>query len=174
MKRSLLFLLFAALASAAEPQHRFFPPLTFRSGHQRIVIPQRNAEGPHDFRGDSCAGFILTSTLHAAIRRGDILYVVYGCAGWSRGPYARGGRCGSGWEHQINWVAVRGGIVIDHQRQDLESCWQDAVGGGIVGWRGAKLHWVAGEREGEYTCCFDSSFPEGGLQVLGFEERQNL
>ena len=173
MKHALPVLLFATLVSAAEPQSQLLRALAFRSGSQRIVIPQRNAEGPHDFTQDSCNGYTIeTSTLHAAVRRGTTLYVVYSCGGHSRGPEARLKRCGAGWEHQINWIAIRGGIVVDHQQRDVESCWRDAFGS-VDGWRGTKLFWSSGERTGTYNCYFDSSFPEAGLQIQKYEERPN-
>jgi len=151
----------------------FLPPLVFWTGGQRIVIPQRNAQGSHDFAQDSCNGYAIErSTLHAVVRRGETLYVVYSCAGHSRGPEARFKRNGAGWEHQINWIAIRGGIVIDHQQRDVESGWRNTVGS-IDGWRGTKLFWTSGERDGTYTCFFDSSFPEGGLQIRSFEADPN-
>jgi len=173
VKHALLVLLFATITSAAEPQPRLSPPLVLRSGSQRIVIPQRNAEGPHDFTQDSCNGYTIeTSTLHAALRRGATLYLVYSCGGHSRGPEARLKRCGAGWEHQVNWLAVRGGIVVDHQQRDVESCWRD-VSGSIDGWRGAKLFWTSGDLNGTYSCLFDSAFPEGGLQIQKYEKLPN-
>jgi len=147
--------------------------LIFRSVGQHIVIPQRNAEGPHDFTQDSCNGYTIeTSTLHAALHRGDTLFIVYSCGGQSGGREARLKRCGAGWEHQINWIAIRGGIVIDHHQRDVESCSRN-VEGRIDGWRGPKLCWTTGERDGTYTFYFDSSLPEGGLQMQKFEERPN-
>jgi hypothetical protein len=96
------------------------------------------------------------------------LYVVYSCGGNSRGPEAGLKRCGAGWEHQINWIAIRSGIVVDHQQRDVESCLRN-VSGRIDGWHAAKLFWTSSEWDGDYTCCFDSAFPEGGLQVQKYE-----
>ena len=167
MKHAVPVLLFATLLSAAEPQPPLPSPLVLRSGTQRILIPQRNAEGPHNFYDDSCSGGIESSVLHAVVRRGDTLYVVFTCEGWSRGHSSPRGRCGSGWERQINWMAIRGGIVLDHRQRDLDSCWRDA-GGGIDGWRGTKLLWSTDERDGTYTCFFDSAFPEAAIQIQDF------
>ena len=128
VKLALTFLLVVTSAFAARPPDPLTAPLVLHTRTGRIVIPQRNAEGTHNFREDSCSGYIATSVLHSAVRRGDTLYLVFTCAGWSRGPTSRGGRCGSGWERQINWMAIRGGIVLDHRQRDIESCWRDAFG----------------------------------------------
>lgn len=173
MKHALPILLVATLASAAEPQSPQLPALAFRTGSRHIVIPQRNAEGPHDFTQDSCNAYTIeTATLHAAVRRGTTLYVVYSCSGHSRGPEARLKRCGAGWEHQINWIAIRGGIVVDHQQRDIESCGRNASGS-IEGWQRTKLVWASGERTGTYHCYFDLSAPEAGLQIQKYEELTN-
>lgn len=170
VKHALPILLFATLLSAAEPQPPLPAPLVLRSGPQRIVIPQRNAEGPHNFYDDACSGGIEFSVLHAVVRRGDTLYVVFTCEGWSRGRSSPRGHCGSGWERQINWMAIRGGIVLDHRQRDLASCWRDAIGS-IDGWRGTKLFWTSDERDGAYTCFFDSAFPDAAIQIQEFTPR---
>ena len=159
-----LLLLGVAPALALDPSR---PPVVLRAGRTRVVIPQRNAAGPHDWREDFCAGFLREAKLLALVDRGATRYVVFTAAGWSRGPTSRGGRCGSGWERQINWVALRGGIVREHQCRDLESCWRDA-GGSIKGWRGSRLSWSSSEREGTFDCYFDRLAPEAGLQIAEF------
>lgn len=104
------------------------PALELRYSSHKITVPQRDADGPHDYFSDSCGGSIDRTTVHAVIRRKDTLYVVYSCAGWSRGPEARGGRCGSGWEHQMNWIAITGDHVASFRQMDIESCWHDTFG----------------------------------------------
>ena len=163
MKLVIPLLFFSSLIFASDQTPQISPPLVFHSGERRIAIPQRNAEGKHDFAADSCNGYgIETSQLHAFVRRGNTLYVVYTCGAPSRGPEASMKRCGSGYETQINWVAIRDGIVVDHQQRDIESCWRD-IYGSIDGWRGTKLIFSSGNYEGTSTYFFDSSRPENGL-----------
>jgi len=144
------------------------PPLELHSGRTRIVIPQHDEHGAHDFCSETCRGSIEQSVLHAAIRRGDTLYVVFTCTGSSRGPNATGGRCGSGWEHQINWMAIRGDAVVQHRREDIESCWQD-ISGQLGGWRHGLLVWSAEHGisfdPAEVTGYFDPQAPQKGLQM---------
>ena len=64
-------------------------------------------------------------------------------------------------------MAIRGGIVLDHRQRDIESCWLDAFGS-INGWRGPKLVWTTDERDGAYTCFFDSAFPKAAIQIQDF------
>lgn len=165
-----LFLLLATAAPAAlaaGPARPPVPPVVLRAGRTRVVLPQRDAAGAHDYREEFCAGFLREAKLLALVERGATRYVVFTAAGWSRGPTHRGGRCGSGWERQINWVALRGGVVREHQCRDIESCWHDTQGS-IEGWRGSRLTWSSDNREGLSACYFDRTAPHTGLQVGEF------
>jgi len=141
-------------------------PLILHSAHMRIVIPQRDEHGTHDFRSECCRGGIDHAVLHAAVRRGDTLYVVFTCEGYSRGG-AYGGPGGAGWEKQLNWMAIRGDTVLAHQCEDIESWWEH-IYGGLGGWQHGVLVWSA-EHGGSYdptqiTGYFDTTHPEKGLQ----------
>ncbi|RYD80332.1 MAG: hypothetical protein EOP84_12095 [Verrucomicrobiaceae bacterium] len=140
------------------------PLLEFRTGRTRIVIPQRDPQGPHDWYEASCRGGIEKSVLHAFVRREDTLYILFHCEGWSRGSAQPKGRCGGGYERQINWMAIRNGRVIEHQQRDIVSCWRDAEGT-IEGWRGDLFFWSADTPEEFYTAFFDRKAPEKGMQI---------
>ncbi|CAN5577800.1 hypothetical protein BH09VER1_BH09VER1_31980 [soil metagenome] len=158
---SLALLLFGV--SAFAQGYQIPPPLKLEYGNHHILIPQKNKDGPHDFFSDSCQGLIDRTVVHAAIRKGDTLYVVFTCAGPSRGPEASMKRCGGGWEHQINWVSISHGVVTAFQQMDIESCWNDTFGT-IDGWKNGILVWGSDRFDTGYTALFDPSAPEKGLQ----------
>lgn len=162
----IMFVLFSASTlSAGSPPSA---PIVLKSGKATIEVPQNGPEGPKDWRALACQGGGETAVLHAAIRRGDTLYVLFTLAGWSRGSPSDRGHCGSGWEKQMNWMEIRGGAVTAHHQRDLESCWRDAYGS-IDGWKGSRLLWGTGERDGQYDYLFDSVEPEKGIQVAAFK-----
>lgn len=164
-----LCLLLMTVASVCAQDDVVPNPLILRSGQTKVIIPQRDLNGSHDFFSESCRGVVDSSILHFAIVRNGTLYVLFTCLGPSRGgggnPY---GRCGAGVERQINWMAIKGGKVASHQQRDIDSCWRDAVGT-ISGWKGSKFYWSSEERDGSYECYFDSAEPDKGLQIAKFD-----
>ncbi len=140
-------------------------PLSLHYGSHKVVIPQLDKNGPHDYNDESCLEYIDRAVVHAVIRRKNNIYVVYSCAGFSRGPEARGGNCGSGWERQMNWVVISDGRVAAFQQMDIESCWRNR-GGSIDGWKRGNLIWRSDGIEAGYTGFFDPKCPEMGLQTM--------
>lgn len=156
---SFLFLYLGELAPAQE--YQIPPPLKLTSGRRTLLVPQKNGDGPHDYFSESCRGSIDRTKVHAVIRSGRVLYIVYT---WSRGAGARMARCGAGWESQINLVSISDGLVTGFQQMDIESCWRDTFGT-IVGWRGGTLTWSSDRYDSGYSAFFDPSHPERGLQI---------
>ena len=158
-------LILATITQVFAQGYQLPDPLTLHYGTHKIAIPQTDTNGPHDYSSESCRGFTDCSVVHAVIRRKSTLYVVYSCAGWSRGPESRGGNCGSGWEHQMNWAAIVDGRVTSFQQMDIESCWRN-TSGSIDGWKKGILVWGSDGMKTGYTGFFDPQSPEKGLQTM--------
>jgi hypothetical protein len=172
MKSSLIAFLLAVLAQSSFAQEYVMPqPLIVGRAGNRVTIPQKNSDGPHDFFSDASRGGIEFTVLHSSIKKNGRRYIVFTCDGWSKGGENRNGRCGAGWEKQINWMVIKDGIIVEHQRRDIVSCWQD-VDGEMLGWKGSLLFWNSNERDGWYECFYDATNPEKGLQILKHEKAE--
>jgi len=128
-----------------------------------LWLPDRDgyAEGIFDY----CRGGDEYSVIHADLKRDGYRYLVFTMSGWSRGTPSDRGRCGCGWETQLNFVILKGKRLIQHERVDIESCWV-SVDGSHLEWKDGKLSFGSWTPDGEYEAIFDPAVPKKGFQII--------
>lgn len=143
--------------------------LAYTTDTQRgpLWLPDRShyKEGVFDY----CRGGDEYSIVHADLKRGGYRYLVFTTSGWSRGTPSDRGRCGCGWETQLNFVILKGKRLIQHERVDIESCWV-AVDGSHLEWKDNKLSFGSWTQDGEYEAIFDPETPVKGFQIISGPE----